>query len=206
MTGGAGAEPPSEHRDQALATFIEVTLARRSTLEDLFAVERDSLGIVHVRQSSERFQRARFERRVGGGRSRPAGVAAQSRPASAAVNVLESMIVAIKELAELSTVRLRAEIGDERCPARTANGRPEVVEHDLTTLAVKVDGAPGRQKREVGCDLVDDWAATGVNDRLQPIFEAKFATVLADQVDDREVTLAGSAAQAASKLLGEYRR
>ena len=116
------------------------------------------------------------------------------------------MIVAIQEVAESSTVRLRAEIGDERCPARAANGRSEVVEHDLATLAVEVDGAPGRQEREVGGDLVDDRAAAGVKDRLQPIFEAELATVLADQVDDREVALAGSAAQAAAKLLGEYRR
>ena len=43
----------------------------------------------------------------------------------------------------------------------------------------------------------------GVKDRLQPIFEAELAAVLADQVDDREVTLAGSAAQTAAKLLGE---
>src|SRR5262249_35788286 len=144
--------------------------------------------------------------RVGGRRGRPAGVAAQSRPITTAVNVLESMIVAIQELVDLNTVRLRAEIGDERCPARTANGRPEVVEHDLTTLAVEADGAPGRQEWEIGCDLVDDRAAAGVEDRLQPIFEAELATVLADQVNDREVTLAGSAAQAASKLLCEHRR
>ena len=82
----------------------------------------------------------------------------------------------------------------------------QVVEHDLTALAVEVDGAPGRQKREVRVDLVDEPAAAGVEDRAQPIFEAELATVLADQVDDREVALAGSAAQAASELLGEYRR
>ena len=116
------------------------------------------------------------------------------------------MIVAIQEVAEVVLVRLRAEIGDECRPARTANGRLEVVEHDLTTLAVEVDGAPGRQEWEIGGDLVDDRAAAGVNDRLQPVLEAKLAAVLADQVDDREVTLAGSAAQPASKLLGEYRR
>src|SRR4051812_37434329 len=136
-------------------------LARRSGLADLFAVERHSLGIVDMRQSSERFQRPRFERRVGGRRSRPTGVAAQSRPASAAVNVLEAMIVVIQEVAESSTVRLRAEIGDERCPARAANGRTEVVEHDLTTLAVEVDGAPCRQEWEIGGDLIDDRAAAG---------------------------------------------
>ena len=56
-------------------------------------------------------------------------------------------------------------------------------------------------------DLVDDRRrGLGVEDRLQPIFKAELATVLADQVDDREVTLAGSTAQPASKLLGEYRR
>ena len=65
---------------------------------------------------------------------------------------------------------------------------------------------PAGRNGKVGCDLVDDRAAAGVEDRLQPIFEAELATVLADQVDDREVTLAGSAAQPASKLLGEYGR
>lgn len=116
------------------------------------------------------------------------------------------MIVALEEVAESSTVRLRAQFRDERCPARTANCRAEVVEHDLTALAVEVDCAPSRQEWEIGRDLVDDRAAAGVEDRLQPVFEAKFATVLADKVDDREVTLAGSATQAASQLLGEYRR
>ena len=43
-----------------------------------------------------------------------------------------------------------AQIGDERCPARATDGRLEVVEHDLTTLAIEVDGAPGRQEWEVG--------------------------------------------------------
>jgi hypothetical protein len=33
-----------------------------------------------------------------------------------------------------------------------------------------------------------------VQNRLQPVFKAKFAMVLADRVDDREVALAGSAA------------
>src|SRR6187551_2524832 len=97
------------------------------------------------------------------------------------------MIVAIKEVAESSTVRLRAEIGDKCCPPRAANGRSEVVEHDLATLAVEVEGASSRQEWEIGGDLVDDRAAAGVKDRLQPIFKAELATVLTYQVDDREV-------------------
>ena len=115
------------------------------------------------------------------------------------------MVVAIQELAERDAVAL----GRDRSrglPSATGDGGLEVVEHDLAALAVEVDGAARRQEREVGCDLVDDGSAPGVEDRSQPVLEAELAAVLADEVDDRQVALAGRAAQTAPELLGEDSR
>ena len=134
-------------------------LARRLRSAEQFAVERDSLGIVDVGQPTERFQRPSLRASAsaaGAVVGRRRGAVASS---SAAVNILEAMVVAIQEVAEGGVVRLRAQVGDERRPARTANGRLEVVEHDLAALAVEVDGAAGRQEREVVADLLDDGAS-----------------------------------------------
>ncbi len=116
------------------------------------------------------------------------------------------MVVAIQELDELECCP--APSGDRRRASPSASGGRllEVVEHDLAALAVEVDGAAGRQEREVGRDLVDDRAAARSTIALQAVFEAELAAVLADQVDDRQVALAGGTAQTAAELLGEHRR
>ncbi len=65
---------------------------------------------------------------------------------------------------------------------------------------------PAGRNGKSACDLVDERAATGVDDRPQPSSKRNSRWCWPIEVDHREVALAGGTAQAASKLLREHRR
>ncbi len=134
--------------------------------------------------------------------------APKPRPAAITltVDVLQPMIVAIDEVAQPQSVGFRVQVGHECRPAGPAHGSSEVVEDDVAALSIQVHRAPGREEREVGANLVKNAAPLGINDRSQPVFEAELTTVLSDEVDHGQVTLAGSPTEAAAQLLREHRR
>ena len=98
-------------------------------------------------------------------------------------------------------LRQASQILDQRSPLRQSRGVPQVLEHDLSALAIELDVTPGGQKREPLLDLLVERTATAIDERDEPPVEAELAVLLPDQVDHRQVRLAVGAAKAATDLL-----
>ncbi len=128
------------------------------------------------------------------------------RSALRAVDVSKRVTGRLEILGESRGRWLSAQVTDERLPPRALYGGAQVLEHNLTGLAIEVHGAARGQKREVGLDLITNRPAIASHDRAQAVREAELAAVLPDQVDDGQMALALGAAQAAPELLSKDSR
>jgi hypothetical protein len=108
---------------------------------------------------------------------------------TAPIDVLEPEIVPMEEFAESHAGLLCAEVGDERCPARSTDSSLQIVEDDVSALAIEVHRAAGRQERELVRNLVDDRTFPGIDDCSKSVLKTEVSMLLPNQVDDRQAAL-----------------
>jgi hypothetical protein len=93
--------------------------------------------------------------------------APQRRPAASAnaVNIFELHPRLIQKRPQTHIADV-AEFGDETTPI-DPQGAPDVLQHGLSCISIKLNVAPGRERREAAFNLLDDTASTNA---LYPLY------------------------------------